>query len=109
MRVMIAFGGKSEKGARKEKSADMPVLGEVVDELSIIGGVFSDRRETMVRKRAVTVKTAAMMILGGRMMLLAVGGIAAPGTNQLLSCYEPGEAASVGGKGVIVFEVVKEE
>lgn len=102
----MAFGGKREKGARKEKRADMPVLGDTVDVLSIIGGVFSDRRERMVRNRAVTVKTAAMMILGGRMMVLAVGGIAAPGTNQLLSCYEPGEAASVGGKCEIGFEVV---
>lgn len=36
--VMIAFGGKRENGARKEKRACMPLFGGVVEELTIVSG-----------------------------------------------------------------------
>lgn len=65
--VMIAFGGKRENGARKEKNACMPVFGAGVA-VDIVCFEWEDRKERNVRKTAVTRKATAMRTLGGRMM-----------------------------------------
>lgn len=67
MRVIIAFGGKREKGARKVKKASMPVFGAGVVVVIVCGG-WEDRKERNVKKTVVTKKATAMTTLGGRMM-----------------------------------------
>ena len=67
MRVIIALGGKREKGARKEKKASMPVFGAGVVVVIVCGG-WEDRKERNVKKTVVTKKATAMTTLGGRMM-----------------------------------------
>lgn len=67
MSVMIAFGGKREKGARKEKNACMPVFGADVV-FVIVRGWCEDRRERNVKKTVVTKKATAMTTLGGRIV-----------------------------------------
>lgn len=66
---MTAFGGKREKGVRKEKKLCMPVFGVVVEELTIVCGCWEDLKDKTVRKTAVAAKAVIMTILGGRMMM----------------------------------------
>ena len=68
VRVMMAFGGKREKGARNEKNDRMPAFGAAGAEVVIVRGGCEDRKERNVKKTVVTKKATAMMILGGRMM-----------------------------------------
>lgn len=67
MSVMIAFGGKREKGARNEKKDCMPVFDAGVVVVVVRRGC-EDRKERKVKKTVVTKKATAMRILGGRMM-----------------------------------------
>jgi microcompartment protein CcmK/EutM len=67
VKVMIALGGKREKGALKKKAC-MPVFGAGVEEVVIVCGGCEERNERNVKKTVVTKKAAAMITLGGRMM-----------------------------------------
>ena len=67
MSVMIAFGGKREKGAWNEKKDFMPVFDAGVVVVAVWRGC-EDRKEREVKKTVVTKKATAMRILGGRMM-----------------------------------------
>lgn len=64
----MAFGGKRENGAWKEKKACIAVLGFAGGEFAIVCGVFEARKERNVKKTIVREKAVAMIILGGRMM-----------------------------------------
>jgi hypothetical protein len=70
VRVMIAFGGKRENGALKEKNAWMPLFCGFVEAAVIVCGGWEDLRDRYVKKTVVTKNTPAMMTLGGRMMLI---------------------------------------
>lgn len=72
----------------------MPVLGAVVEELTTVSGWWEERRERIARKPAVTMKSPAMMALGGRMMWSVVLKLPHQAPNQLCSCDEEGGLAS---------------
>ena len=69
VRVMIAFGGKREKGVRKDRKLRTPVrVADGSDADSMICGGFDERIEYNVRNTVVRKNTTAIMTLGGRMM-----------------------------------------
>jgi hypothetical protein len=66
--AIIAFGGKREKGARKEKRAWMPVFGAAGEVVAVEWEECEDRRERKVKNTEVTKKATMITILGGRML-----------------------------------------
>jgi hypothetical protein len=68
VKVITAFGGKREKGARKAKNAWIPVFGVTGAVVVIVCGGCEDRKERNVKNTVVRKKATAMMILGGRML-----------------------------------------
>lgn len=89
MRVMIAFGGKREKGTRKEKKDIKPAFG-AGDVVVIECGGWEDRRERNVKRTVVAKKATTMTTLGGRMMRRRFGICRRRGMNQLCSCNTQG-------------------
>lgn len=79
MRVMIAFGGKREKGARNEKNELKPLAGAVV---VADRDKCEDRRERNVRKTAAMKKETAITARGSRM----VGIWSRTSCTRLISC-----------------------
>ena len=83
---MIAFGGKREKGARKEKNASIPVFEAAGAVVVTVRGVCGDPREMNVRKTVVKKKATTMMTLGGRMLWRSALKIPRLARNQLCGC-----------------------
>lgn len=67
--VMMAFGGKREKGARKAKNDLIPVFG-VDDELVVVRDWWEDGRERKVKNTAATKKKTTITARGSRMMCM---------------------------------------
>ena len=72
MSVIIALGGKKEKGARNEKNDLMPVFGSVAIEI-FRGGRTEDLKEIKDNTKAATQNAATMMSLGYRMVMMRWG------------------------------------
>lgn len=68
----MAFGGKREKGARKEKNDCRRVLCAGDATVAFFGG-WEDRRERNVRNRTVMKKATIMTARGDRMMSTMAG------------------------------------
>lgn len=68
VKVMIAFGGKSEKGVLTDRNENRFALGTGSDVAIVCSWEWEDRRDIKVRKTVVTRKAQTMISRGGRMV-----------------------------------------